>query len=142
MTSVNRGGQIALFVNTAEPSYKMDVLYRLLRRRGSAAHAQHDHAPGVVQPKCPEQLDTGLIGCDWTAPYVLNIPGTGDPTEWMRGVHLVKLTAGTSGEQQYIMFAVRDDLRPSDLLLAQTVNTSQAYNVWGASRLRDDREPR
>jgi hypothetical protein len=48
---------------------------------------------------------------------------------------VAKLTAGTSGKQQYILFAVRDDSRPSDLIMAETVDTDQAYNVWGGKSL-------
>ena len=53
----------------------------------------------------------------------------------MSGIYLAKLTAGVSRKQQYIVFAVRDDARPTDLLMAQAVTTYQAYNPWGGKSL-------
>ncbi len=136
LTSVNRGGQILLFVNTAESTYKMDI-FRMGYYGGAGGRRMMPTITrtGVAQPACPVATDTGLIECNWSDPYALNIPRTADPTDWMSGIYLVKLTAGTSGKQQYIIFCVRDDLRFSDLLMAETVNTSQAYNVWGGKSL-------
>jgi len=136
LTSVNRGGRILLFVNTQESTYKMDI-FRMGYYGGAGGRRMMNtiSRSGTAQPACPMDATTGLIECDWVDPYVLDIPNTPDPTDWMSGVYLVKLTAGTSGKQQYIMFAVRDDARFSDLLMAQTVNTSQSYNVWGGKSL-------
>ena len=136
LTSVNRGGQILLYVNTAEPTYTMDI-FRIGYYGGLGGRRMMStiSRTGTVQPMPAPDPDTGLIECQWTDPYVLNIPGTSDPTDWMSGIYLIKLTAGSSGTQQYIVFAVRDDSRASDLLMAETVNTYQAYNVWGGKSL-------
>src|SRR5438105_15702240 len=78
----------------------------------------------------------GLVECHWTNPYTLTIPNnTSDPTDWMSGIYLAKLTAGTSGKQSYIIFVVRDDARTSDLLFQSSVTTYQAYNSWGGRSL-------
>jgi hypothetical protein len=133
--SVNRGGQIGLFVNTSAPSYTMDV-YRLGYYGGLGARRM---LPTITrsastQPGCPQDPATGLIECNWGNPYVLNIPNSSDPTDWMSGIYVVKLTAST-GPQQYIQFAVRDDARFTDVLMQQAVATYQAYNVWGGKSL-------
>jgi hypothetical protein len=136
LTSVNRGDRILLYVNTAEPTYTIDV-FRLGYYGGLGGRrlAPTVRRTGTVQPVPEPDPDTGRIECDWADPYVLDIPSTLDPTNWMSGLYVAKLTAGVSGAQNYIVFAVRDDARPSDLLLVQTVNTYQAYNVWGGKSL-------
>jgi hypothetical protein len=73
---------------------------------------------------------TGFLECNWTNPYVLT---TG--SNWTSGIYLAKLTGTTSGLQSYIIFVVRDDSRPSDLLFQQSTNTYQAYNNWGGKSL-------
>lgn len=130
-TSVNTGGSISLFVNTKEPTYQMDV-FRLGYYGGLGARRMLPAVtlPGVAQPPCPMSADTGLVECNWIDPYTLSIP-----TTWISGLYLVKLTAGTTGTQQYITFAVRDEQRYSDILMIQAVNTYQAYNVWGGKSL-------
>ena len=136
LTSVNRGGQIRFFVSTAESQYTIDI-FRMGFYGGTGGRRMMNtiSRTGVRQAPCPVDSMTGLIECNWIDPYVLNIPRTSDPTDWMSGIYLAKLTAGTSGKQQYIIFAVRDDARLSDLIMVQPVNTYQAYNVWGGKSL-------
>jgi regulation of enolase protein 1 (concanavalin A-like superfamily) len=136
LTSVNRGGQIRFFVNTPESQYTIDI-FRMGFYGGTGGRRMMNtiSRTGVRQAPCPLDATTGLIECNWIDPYVLNIPGTPDPTDWMSGIYLAKLTAGTSGKQQYIIFTVRDDARFSDLIMVQPVNTYQAYNVWGGKSL-------
>lgn len=135
LTSVNRGGRIQFFVNTLDPSYTLEI-FRIGYYQGLGARRMT--APvtlaGIRQPTPTPDPVTGLIECRWTNPFTLDVPANPDPTEWMSGVYYVKLT-GSSGRQQYIHFVVRDDGRPSDLLLAETVTTAQAYNVWGGKSL-------
>ncbi len=91
---------------------------------------------GVKQPMPTPDPAMGLIECNWTNPYTLTIPNnTSDPTDWMSGVYLAKLTAGASGKQSYIIFVVRDDARACDLLFQSSVTTYQAYNYWGGRSL-------
>lgn len=136
LTSVNRGGQIRLFVNTGEPTYTMDI-FRVGYYGGLGARRMMPtiSRSGRVQVIPAPATATGLMECDWADPYLLNIPNSADATDWMSGIYLVKLTAGISGKQQYIMFAVRDDARFTDLLMSQAVNTYQAYNPWGGKSL-------
>jgi hypothetical protein len=136
LTSVNRGGQIQLFVNTSDPRYTID-LFRMGYYGGLGARRMMRSITmtGRTQPIPTPDPITGLIECNWTNPYTLTIPNSADPTDWMSGIYLAKLTAGVSGKQSYIVFAVRDDARAADLLMLQTVNTYQAYNPWGGKSL-------
>jgi hypothetical protein len=136
LTSVNRGGQISLFVNTAAPSYTIEI-FRMGWYGGAGARQVLSAVTrtGTQQPiPTPDSSQAGLIECRWTNPYLLTIPNTADPTDWASGVYLAKLTAST-GKQSYILFVVRDDARVSDYLFQSSVTTFQAYNNWGGKSL-------
>src|SRR5262245_30624407 len=135
LTSVNRGGRIQFFVNTVDPTYTLEV-FRIGYYQGLGGRRMTTPVTltGTRQPIPSPDPVTGLIECQWTNPYVLDIPSDPDPTVWMSGFYYVKLT-GSSGRQQFIHFVVRDDGRASNLLLAETVTTAQAYNVWGGKSL-------
>ena len=137
LTSVNRGGQLKFFVNTTNTTYVLDC-FRVGWYGGTGSRAMLGPviAPGSVQPIPTRDPATGLVECNWTNPWSLNIPNTpGDPTDWASGVYLARLTGGQDGKQSYIIFAVRDDARPTDLLAQMSFNTYQAYNNWGGASL-------
>lgn len=137
LTSVNRGGEISLFVNTSESTYTIEMFrmgwYGGTGGRRLTSAIQLTGTPQTIPTPDPV---TGLIECNWSTPYVLSIPiNPTDPSDWASGVYLAKLTAGTSGKQSYIIFVVRDDARPSNYLFQTSVNTYQAYNNWGGKSL-------
>lgn len=137
LTSVNRGGQISLFVNTGAPSYTLEI-FRMGWYGGTGGRRMTAaiQLPGIQQPAPTTDPVTGLTECAWTNPYVLNIPNSSsDPSDWASGVYLAKLTASDSGKQRYIIFAVRDDARASDYFFPTSVLTDQAYNNWGGKSL-------
>ena len=132
-TSVNRGEEIRLYVNTSEPAYTIEVL-RLgwYGGAGSRSMMQPVVRRGEAQEPPKFYAEIGLVECDWRNPYVLKIPQTMGPTDWPSGIYVAKLTASASGKQRYIPFVVRDDSRASDILFQCSVNTYQAYNEWGS----------
>ncbi len=139
LTSVNRGGQISLYVKSNDANYTIDIF-----RMGWYGLAGGRRAMNTVtrarttQASCPTNSTTGMTECNWTSPYVLTVPGSSsDPTNWASGVYLAKLTGTTSGKQSYIIFVVRDDTRPSQYLMAIDFTTYQAYNNWGGKSLYD-----
>jgi hypothetical protein len=133
---LNRGGEIRLYVNTKEPTYTIDV-FRVgwYGGRGMQRMAPGVARRGVAQPPPAVDAASGLIECDWQDPYILQVPDSPDPAVWPSGIYVARLTAGTSGKQSYIVFVVRDDQRPSDLLFQSSVTTYQAYNDWGGRSL-------
>jgi regulation of enolase protein 1 (concanavalin A-like superfamily) len=135
LTSVNRGGQINFYVSTTDPTYTLEV-FRIGYYQGLGGRRMTDPVTltGIKQVMPSPDPTTGLIECAWTNPYTLTIPASADPTDWMSGFYYVKLT-GSSGVQQYIQFVVRDDSRPSDILMAEAITTAEAYNVWGGKSL-------
>jgi hypothetical protein len=139
LTSVNRGGQINLFVNTTNSAYSLAV-YRLGWYGGTGARLVLGpvSVPGTSQAIPSMDPVTGLVECNWTNPYTLTVPATpGDPTDWASGVYLAKLTGSDDGGQSYIIFAVRDDARAADLLVQMSFSTYEAYNAWGGASLYD-----
>jgi len=136
LTSIQRGGQIKLFVSATEPFYTIDI-YRMGWYGGMGARLILGgiRRSGNRQPIPTPDTDTGLIECDWTDPYVVTTSNPHDENDWVSGVYLAKLTAGISGRQSYIIFVVRDDERLSDYLFQSSVTTFQAYNNWGGKSL-------
>jgi len=134
-TSINRGGQITFFVNTKDPTYTIEVFrtgwYGGL---GGRRETQPVTLPGIAQPIPAPDPTTGMAECNWSGGYTLTVSNTADPTDWVSGIYLAKLT-GSSGNQSYIIFVVRDDSRPSDLIYQSTETTFQAYNAWGGKSL-------
>lgn len=141
-TSVDRGGQIQFFVNTADSSYTLQV-FRLGWYGGLGGRQMTDPVSLQGNPQVIPAPDatTGIVECHWTNPYTLTIPNSSDPTDWTSGVYVAKLTASSTGKQSYIIFVVRDDARPSDFLYQSSVNTYQAYNNWGGKSLYDWNSP-
>lgn len=134
--SVNLGEEISFLVSTAEPSYTLEI-FRMGWYGGAGARKMGPSVTrsGRLQPTPFPDPETGLIECPWVDPYVLKIPhDSSAPNGWTSGVHMVKLTSA-SGKQRYIIFVVRDDARPSNLLFQSSVNTYQAYNNWGGTSL-------
>ncbi|HLO46885.1 MAG TPA: N,N-dimethylformamidase beta subunit family domain-containing protein [Kamptonema sp.] len=134
LTSVNRGGEIKLFVNTKSPHYTLEI-FRTGWYNGLGARRITEPIvrQGIRQPPPIEEQASGLIECNWKDPYLLKIPNSAG--EWTSGVYLVKLTASKTGKQSYIIFVVRDDKRKSDILFQSSVTTFQAYNNWGFKSL-------
>jgi hypothetical protein len=133
--SVNRGGTLELFVNTAEPSYLLEV-FRLGWYQGlGGRRLLATWKAGMLQP--PPVLDpaTGLIECRWAPSHVLRIASYENAVAWPSGAYVVKLTAGSSGRQSYIPFIVRAGVRSSTYVFQSSVTTWQAYNNWGGKSL-------
>ena len=136
LAGVSRGGQISFFVNTADPTFTLEV-FRVGWYGGAGARRMM--APvqltGTKQTIPAPDPTTGIVECQWTNPYTLNIPNdTSDSSDWASGVYLARLT-GSSGKQSYIIFVVRDDTRAATYVAQMPFNTFQAYNNWGGKSL-------
>src|SRR5215475_1570754 len=126
---INRGESIRFFVSTSSPSYTLEIF-----RMGSygGAGGRRITLPvtltGNSQTTPTTDATTGITECNWSFPYTVTTSNA-DPSEWVSGFYLVKLTA-SSGKQRYIPFVVRDDSRSSDLVFNVSMNTYEAYNAW------------
>jgi hypothetical protein len=132
-TSVNRGDTIKLFANApAGATYSIDV-FRMGWYGGLGARRMTPtiYRTATVQSVPAPDPSTGVVDCNWTDPYILQIPyNSVDSSDWASGVYLAKLSLA-DGRGSYIIFIVRDDRRRSDLLFQSSTLTYQAYNNWG-----------
>ena len=148
LTSVNKGGQIALMVSLSTTAqYNMDFYRmgwyptgtnpngtscapscggRLMLHVGPLNGSKQANCPTVTSSTDPNY---GMIECNWTPSYTLTVP-----TTWTPGVYVVKLTRlGGTQLQNYMTFVVRDDSNPAPVLYSLDTNTWQAYNYWAGS---------
>jgi hypothetical protein len=125
LTSVPVGGNISLFVNTADATYSLTV-YRMgwYGGKGGRKVLGPQLLAGVQQVTPTPDPTTGVFECKWTNPFTMHVP-----TSWLSGIYLVKLHGNASGKESYIIFTVRDSRR-ADLIFQQSVTTYQAYNGW------------
>lgn len=138
LTSVNRGGSISFYVSTTDSAYTIEV-FRMGWYGGLGARRETAPVtlPGIAQPApAPDPL-TGLVECNWVSQYTLALNNPADPSDWVSGVYLAKLTGLDSGKNGWIIFVVRDDARPTGLLYQLPVTTFEAYNEWGGKSLYD-----
>jgi hypothetical protein len=138
LTSVPRGGRIQFYVNSNEPSYTIQI-FRLgwYGGAGGRAMTQPVTRTTVAQPSCPMDPSTGRVECNWTDPYVLDVPAPADASNWASGMYVAHVTANSTGHDVLIRFVVRDDVRRSAYLAQSSVSTAQAYNAWGGKSLYD-----
>lgn len=125
LTSVPVGGNVSLFVNTADSTYTLTV-FRMgwYGGKGGRKVLGPQLLTGVQQVTPAPDPSTGAFECHWTNPFTVHVP-----TSWVSGIYLVKLHGNASGKESYIIFTVRDS-RKADLVFQQSVITYQAYNPW------------
>src|SRR6266478_9392292 len=125
LTSVPVGGNISLFVNTADATYSLSV-YRMgwYGGKGGRKVLGPQLLAGVQQVTPTPDPTTGVLECHWINPFTIHVP-----TSWISGSYLVKLHGNSSGKESYITFTVRDS-RNADIVFQQSVTTYQAYNGW------------
>ena len=94
-TSVARGDPISLYVNTAAPSFRLEV-FRTGWYQGLGARRVLGpiDVPGQVQAVPAPNAATGLVDCNWVESYALQTrnPATGAP--WRTGIYLARLAKG------------------------------------------------
>jgi hypothetical protein len=132
-SSINRGEAIRLYVSTNRPLYDLEV-YRMGWYGGAGSRQVYVERglPGQEQPVPTPDPATGLVAANWQVSRTLQ---TG--ADWLSGVYLVRLIT-TEGLIGYIIFVVRDDGHPADILYQVPVATYQAYNNWGGRNLYDE----
>jgi hypothetical protein len=125
LTSVPVGGNISLFVNTADATYSLTI-YRMgwYGGKGGRKVLGPQLLAGVQQVTPTPDPTTGVLECHWINPFTIHVP-----TSWISGIYLVKLHGNTSGKESYIIFTVRDSRR-AKIIFQQSVTTYQAYNPW------------
>jgi subtilase family serine protease len=125
-TSVNKGGQIDFKVSVTPAQNFTIEIYRVGWYNGMGGRLMQTIGPivGITQQACPRYEAIGIIDCNWSTSYTLNVP-----TNWVSGVYLAKLK-NASGFDSGAIFVVRDDNRIADFLYQQPITTYHAYNQY------------
>lgn len=129
-TSVRRGQEAVLYVNTADPEYRVEV-YRTghYGDEGARLVARTPVRLAAPQPDPRRDPATGLISAsNW------RVSARFDTADWPSGVYLAKLVS-SSGSDDHAILVVREDGRGSDVLYLLSDSTYQAYNYWGGFSL-------
>jgi N,N-dimethylformamidase beta subunit-like, C-terminal/Domain of unknown function (DUF4082)/Calx-beta domain/Bacterial Ig domain len=132
--SVNTGDTVFFKVKTDSINYRIDV-YRLGYYGGAGARLVAGNLmPSAAlpqnQPDCPVDGTTGLADCgNWSVSASWSSAGA------MSGIYLAKLKRLDIAGESHIVFIVRDDARPADLVFQTSDTTWQAYNRYGGGSL-------
>ncbi|MEM7128338.1 MAG: N,N-dimethylformamidase beta subunit family domain-containing protein [Chloroflexota bacterium] len=125
-TSVNIGETLDFYISVSPAqSYRIQI-YRLGWYNGLGGRflTEIGPLPGTVQSTPLLEPTTGLVTTSWTSDHTLTIPAG-----WVSGIYAAKLI-NAAGFENYIIFVVRNDGRPADLLYQQSITTDQAYNNY------------
>ena len=129
-TSAAPGDEVTLYVNSMASEVKVKV-FRLgwYQGKGGRLVADLGVRPGRVQPAPTFTPGINMIECDWKPTLRFGIG-----SDWPSGYYLLRL--GTSkGWSQWVPLVVRDDSSTAAIAVKSSVNTWQAYNLWGGYSL-------
>jgi N,N-dimethylformamidase beta subunit-like protein/Big-like domain-containing protein len=130
--SVNVGETVHFKVDTDAATFNA-VIYRMgyYAGRGARQVASITGIAGQNQPNCINNASTGLNDCgNWAESMMWTVPSTA-----VSGIYFAKLTRPDTGGSSHIVFVVRNDQYPSDLLFQTSDTTWQAYNTYGGNSL-------
>jgi hypothetical protein len=130
--SVNVGETVHFKVDTSAATFNADI-YRMgyYGGRGARRVATITGIAGQDQPNCLNNAGTGLNDCgNWAESMMWTVPATA-----VSGIYFAKLTRPDTGGSSHIVFVVRNDQYPSDMLFQTSDTTWQAYNTYGGNSL-------
>src|SRR4249920_2408902 len=124
--SFNVGDVVNFKIRTNANAYTIDI-YRMGYYGGDGARKMVSISPSVplpqTQPACLNDATTGLIDCgNWATSASWTIPTTA-----VSGIYFAHIIR-SNGEENHILFVVRNDASTSDLLFETSDTTWQAYN--------------
>jgi len=125
-TSVNLGETITFHVTVGDNQTYTIAIYRLGYYDGSGARLLRlsPVLAGVMQPDPDIDPATGLITCNWSPGWTLDVP-----SNWTSGTYMAVFTSA-SAWRCFAPFVVRDDKRRARLCVVMSFTTYQAYNMW------------
>ena len=138
--SVNVGQTESFKINTPSTNYHIDIL-RLGYYGGDGARIiQANIKPSVTlpqtQPACQTFSATGLIDCgNWSVSASWTVPSTAVSGVYI--AHLVRDDSKDPGGDSQIPFVVRNDSSHSNIVVATSDATWEAYNNYGGNSLYD-----
>jgi len=134
--SVNAGETVDFKVH-AESDYTMTI-YRMGYYGGAGARRITELTPDQAASRentpsgcINNSSSTGLVDCGpWRVSASWDVPETA-----VSGIYFAHVERTSNGDDNHIVFIVRNDDRASDLLFQTSDTTWQAYNSWGGNSL-------
>ena len=139
--SVNAGQAVSFKVATDATAYRIRI-YRMGWYQGLGARRVAEILPSVPLPQhqpapltdasFPGRPATGVVDCgNWAVSATWQVPA-----DAVSGVYFANFERlDTPGITNRAMFVVRNDGRPTDLLVQTSDTTMHAYNRWGGNSL-------
>jgi hypothetical protein len=132
--SVNQGGTINFKIHTTAKAYTIDI-YRMGYYQGNGARHIVSISPSVSlpqsQPACLTNASVGLTDCgNWAVSASWSVPSNATS-----GIYFAHIVRTDNGDDNHIVFIVRNDSSHSDLLFQTGDETWQAYNAYGGHSL-------
>ncbi len=130
--SVNQGGTVHFKIDDQVGGTYTMKIYRLGYYGGMGASLKADlgSLPAVHQPAGVSDPTTGLLDCsNWSESASWTVPANA-----VSGFYIVKLQNG-AGDDNNIVFIVRNDASHSDIFLQANDATWQAYNGYGGNNV-------
>jgi Domain of unknown function (DUF4082)/Fibronectin type III domain/Mo-co oxidoreductase dimerisation domain len=136
--SVNVGQTESFKINTPSTAYHIDILRLGYYGGDGARKVASDIQPTATlpqtQPSCLTDSSTGLIDCgNWSVSASWTVPA--DAVSGVYIAHLVRDDSADPGGDSQIPFVVRNDASHSDILVATSDATWEAYNDYGGNSL-------
>lgn len=131
--SINKGDSLPIKVNSANGTTFNIEIYRSGYYGGAGARlfSVIQNVPGVAQPYCASDANTGLLDCaDWSVSTTITTTSS-----WPSGIYLLRIVRNDTGTDNQIIFVVRDDSSHSALLYGTAMSTFEAYNNYGGKSL-------
>ncbi len=131
-TSVNKGQSLDIKVSLGEAGQFTIDVYRLgyYGGKGGRLMASSGSLNGTPQAACTLDPNLGLIECNWTTSYVLQVGNN-----WTSGIYIAKLTDQGTSKVAHVWFIVRDDSSTADILFQSAVSCVLAYSTIGGHSL-------
>ncbi|HLZ39019.1 MAG TPA: N,N-dimethylformamidase beta subunit family domain-containing protein [Mycobacteriales bacterium] len=129
--SVNAGSPVSFKVDAAA-DYSIEI-YRIGYYGGDGARKVGTIARTgpLSQPACLTEEETGLIDCgNWSVSATWSVPA-----DAVSGVYFANLVRKDNGNNNHVLFVVRNDASRSDLLVQTSDTTWQAYNDYGGNSI-------
>ena len=136
--SVNVGQTESFKIKTPSTKYHIDILRLGYYGGNGARKIVSGMLPTATlpqtQPACNTDATTGLIDCgNWSVSASWTVPTTAVSGVYI--AHLVRDDSQDPGGDSQIMFVVRNDASTSNLLVATSDATWEAYNDYGGNSL-------
>ena len=136
--SVNVGQTESFKIKTPSTNYHIDILrlgyYGGDGARKVASNIKPTATLPQTQPACQTFSDTGLIDCgNWSVSASWTVPANAVSGVYI--AHLVRDDPQDPGGDSQIPFVVRNDSSHSDIVVATSDATWEAYNAYGGNSL-------